>query len=112
MLAYQQAQGLGGGDDFLFLPEHENRQTAYKTLTRQFDVVLNATSLRVGKDDSQRTLYSLRHTAIMYRLLFGRDINLLTLAQNARTSVAMIERFYASQLEAGLVVSELHQRRQ
>ena len=56
-------------------------------------------------------LYSLRHTAIMYRLLFGGDINLLTLARNARTSVAMIERFYAAQLEGQLVVNELHQRR-
>jgi hypothetical protein len=112
LLDYQRQRGYGAETDFLFLPEHSNRQTAYRTLTRQFDVVLNDTSLRVGKDGSQRTLYSLRHTAIMYRLLFGGDINLLTLARNARTSVAMIERFYASQLEGHMVVSQLHQRRQ
>ncbi len=111
LLAYQQQRGFGGDDDYLFLPEHANRTTAYRTLTRQFDVVLNDTQLRVGNDGSQRTLYSLRHTAIMYRLMFGGDINLLTLARNARTSVAMIERFYASQLEAGHVISQLHQRR-
>jgi hypothetical protein len=111
LLDYQRQRGYGNDTDYLFLPEHENRQTAYRTLTRQFDVVLNDTSLRVGKDGSQRTLYSLRHTAIMYRLLFGGDINLLALARNARTSVAMIERFYASQLEGQLVVSQLHQRR-
>jgi hypothetical protein len=111
LLDYQRQRGYGDDTDFLFLPEHPNRTTAYRTLTRQFDVVLNDTLLRVGKDGSQRTLYSLRHTAIMYRLMFGGDINLLTLARNARTSVAMIERFYASQLEAGHVISQLHQRR-
>jgi hypothetical protein len=111
LLDFQKRRGYGQAEDFLFLPEHSNRQTAYRTLTRQFDVVLNDTALRVGKDGSQRTLYSLRHTAIMYRLMFGGDINLLTLARNARTSVGMIERFYASQLEAGHVVMQLHQKR-
>jgi hypothetical protein len=85
----------------------------------------NDTQLGVGKDGNQRTLYSLRHTAygirhtaygirhtaIIYRLLFGGDINLLSLARNARKSVTMIERFYASQLEDNLVTNELHQRR-
>jgi hypothetical protein len=71
----------------------------------------NDTQLRVGKDGNQRTLFSLRHTAIIYRLLFGGDINLLSLARNARKSVTMIERFYASQLEGNLVINELHQRR-
>lgn len=35
----------------------------------------------------ERALYSLRHTAIMYRLMFGDSINTLALARNARTSV-------------------------
>jgi len=69
----------------------------------------NDTQLHVGKDGTQRTLYSLRHTAIIYRLLFGGDINLLSLARNARKSVTMIERFYACQLEGNLVINELHQ---
>lgn len=40
-----------------------------------------------------RTLYSLRHTCITFRLLYGKRIDLITLARNARTSVEMIERF-------------------
>ena len=56
-------------------------------------------------------LYSLRHTAITFRLLFGRGIDLLTLARNARTSVEMIERFYASELSAEMNVALLHSRR-
>jgi hypothetical protein len=47
-----------------------------------------------------RTIYSLRHTAIMLRLIKGDNIDLLTLARNARTSVEMIDRFYARHLTA------------
>jgi len=36
---------------------------------------------------------------------------LLTLARNARTSVAMIERFYASRLEGSMMVNELHAKK-
>ena len=112
LLDYQRQRGYGAETDFLFLPEHSNRQTAYRTLTRQFDVVLNDTSLRVGKDGSQRTLYSLRHTSIMFRLLYGQGIDMLTLARNARTSVNMIERFYASSLSGEMNVGMLQSRRQ
>ncbi len=108
---YQEARGFGGNDDYIFQPEQNNRQTAYRVLTRQFDVVLTDTQLRKGRDGSQRTLYSLRHTAIMYRLIYGGEINLLSLARNARTSVAMIERFYASQLESSKLTKELHAKK-
>jgi hypothetical protein len=36
------------------------------------------------------TLCALRHTAIIYRLIYGGEINLLTLAWNARTSIGMV----------------------
>ncbi len=58
-----------------------------------------------------RTLYCLRHTAIMFRLLYGQGIDMLTLARNARTSVNMIERFYASSLSGEMNVGLLHSRR-
>jgi hypothetical protein len=61
--------------------------------------------------DRKRTLYSLRHTAIMYRLLYGQGIDTLTLARNARTSVQMIERFYASSLTGEMNVGMLHSKR-
>ena len=46
------------------------------------------------------------------RLLYGQGIDLLTLAKNARTSVEMIERFYASELNAEMNVGMLQSRRQ
>lgn len=76
-----------------------------------FRRLLEATNLRIGKRGQVRTLYSLRHTSIMFRLLYGRGIDLLTLARNARTSVEMIEKFYASELSAEMNVDLLHSRR-
>jgi hypothetical protein len=58
-----------------------------------------------------RTLYCLRHTSIMFRLLYGQGIDMLTLARNARTSVQMIERFYASALDGEMNVGMLQSRR-
>ncbi len=47
----------------------------------------------------------------MFRLLYGQGIDMLTLARNARTSVNMIERFYASNLSGEMNVGMLHSRR-
>jgi hypothetical protein len=73
--------------------------------------VLVATGLRLGQLGQTRTLYSLRHTAIMFRLLYGRGIDLLTLARNARTSVQMIEKFYAANLTAEMNIDLIQGRR-
>ena len=58
-----------------------------------------------------RTLYSLRHSAMTFRLLYGRKVDLLTLAKNARTSVEMVERFYSSNLDAEMNIDLLHGKR-
>ena len=55
-----------------------------------------------------RSLHCLRHTAISLRLLYGGHIDLLTSARNARTSVEMVECFYASQLSAEMNIALLH----
>ncbi len=107
---YQQRRGLGDDENYLFVPDMENRTYAYRHLTRQFDVLLAAIADQLT-GDGEKTLYSLRHTSIMFRLIYGGEINLLTLAKNARTSVAMIERFYASRLEGGMMVEELHKKK-
>jgi hypothetical protein len=67
--------------------------------------------MSVGVNDEKRSLYSLRHTAITFRLLYGRGIDLLTLARNARTSVEMIERFYSSNLTAEMNIELLQSKR-
>ena len=67
--------------------------------------------LTVSKSGESRTLYSLRHTAIMFRLLQGDKVDLLTLARNARTSVEMIDRFYAKHLTAEMNVQQFQSMR-
>lgn len=104
-------RGQNRPDDYVFLPEVGNRKTAMVLLDLYFRRVLEACDLRFGKRGQVRTLYSLRHTAITFRLLYGRGIDLLTLARNARTSVEMIERFYASELSAEMNIDLLHSRR-
>ncbi len=98
-------------DDYVFFPNLKNRDFAMQTMRRQFDVVLNACELKTAPSGEPRTLYSLRHTAIMFRLTLGGNIDLLTLARNARTSVQMIERFYARPLQAEMNVEQLQSMR-
>lgn len=105
------ALGLAKDDDFVFLPEVTKRHAAMWLLCRDFGKVLEDGGLRLNHLGRPRTLYSLRHTAIMFRLLYGKGIDLLTLARTARTSVAMIERFYASTLTAEMNIGLLHSRR-
>ena len=70
-----------------------------------------AVHLKTGEPGQARSLRSLRHTAIMFRLLYGKGIDLLTLARNARTSVKMIEDFYASNLTAEMSIGLLQSKR-
>jgi integrase len=104
-------RGLAGPDDYLFMPNIRDRAIAGHLTTKFFRQVLIALNLRKGSLGQNRTLYSLRHTAITFRLLYGKGIDLLTLAKNARTSVEMIERFYASELDPEMNVAMLHSRR-
>lgn len=101
ILARQKKAGYGKADDYVFQPEHkDNRDYALQQLSRQFDYVLRITGLKTDVRGENRTLYSLRHTAISQRLLNAEGLDLLTLARGARTSVEMIDRFYAKHLTA------------
>lgn len=91
-------ESLAEPDDYVFMPQYRNRDTALRELQHQFNYLLEDLGFKTGPQGEARTIYSLRHTSIMYRLLDGDKIDLLTLARNARTSVEMIERFYASKL--------------
>lgn len=107
----QQLVGYGGLDDYLFLPELRNRAYALAVLGWMFKNLLESLNLRDGPHGQARTLYSLRHTAITLRLLYGTGIDMLTLARNARTSVEMIERHYASALTAERNIGMLQSKR-
>jgi len=59
-----------------------------------FKTVLNAENLRFDREGRPRTAYSLRRTYICLRLMEGADI--YQIAKNCRTSVEMIEKYYAA----------------
>jgi hypothetical protein len=103
-----------GKEDFVFFPEitkDKERWKAMDRMGRQFDYIVKAAELKKSPSGEERTIYSLRHTAIMFRLTKGENIDLLTLARNARTSVEMIERFYARHLNAEMNIDKIQSMR-
>lgn len=108
---YHGAHGMARPDDFLFFPRESNRNYALAVLGWMFRRLLEELDLRLGPHGNPRTLYSLRHTAITFRLLYGHGIDILTLARNARTSVEMIEKHYASTLTGERNISMLQSKR-
>ena len=87
-------------EDYVFLPQYKDRKTALKNLQNQFDVLLNQLNLRISASGEERSMYSLRHTCITYRYMYGEKVDLLVLARNARTSPEMIDKHYASKFSA------------
>ncbi len=112
LLAQARANGHGGPDDYLFLPEEKDRTHALAILNFWLKWVLREAGISLTDTHGKaRTVYCLRHTAITFRLLYGQGIDMLTLARNARTSVNMIENFYASTLAGEMNVGMLQSRR-
>jgi integrase len=62
-----------------------------------FNGVLRRAQLKLDREGHPRTAYSLRHTYICMRLMEGADI--YQIAKNYRTSVEMIENFYAAHIK-------------
>ena len=112
LLRHTTAEGYGGSDDYVFLPAEKDRSYALAVLGFWFKWVMREAGLPLTDSMNRpRTLYCLRHTSIMFRLLYGQGIDMLTLARNARTSVQMVERFYASSLDGEMNVAMLQSRR-
>lgn len=74
-----------------------------------FDNVLEELNLKKDRDGQARTAYSLRHTYICMRLMEGADI--YAIAKNCRTSVEMIEKYYASHLKNMLDTTAINTRK-
>lgn len=112
LTAHNKETGRGvGAEDYVFFPNYPKRDYALKQLQRQFDVLMWNLGMGKGPNGEERTIYSLRHTCIMYRLMYGDGMDHVTLAHNARTSPEMINRFYASQLEGEDNIAMLQARR-
>ena len=110
--ARAQKNGYDSPEDYVFLPAEKDRVYALAVLGFWFKWVMREAGVSpVDSLGRLRTLYCLRHTSIMFRLLYGQGIDMLTLARNARTSVQMIERFYASALDGEMNVAMLQSKR-
>ncbi len=86
--------------DRLFLSSHREL----------FNAILDEQGLKFDRDGNRRTAYSLRHTYICLRLMEGADI--YQIAKNCRTSVEMIEKYYAVHLKTSIDAAAINVRRQ
>ena len=93
-------------DEYVFFPYYPNRTTMMSVWGKLFRAVLEKSKIEetTGKNIS---LYSLRHTSIMYRLMYGK-VDTLILAKNARTSQGVIEQFYGAHLTTAQARKQLH----
>ena len=82
----------------------------FPTIQRElFNTLLAELEMKNDREGNARTTYSLRHTYISLRLLEGADI--YQVAKNCRTSVEMIEKYYASHIKNMLDAGAINVRR-
>lgn len=79
------------------------------TQRQMMNTVLTELDLKFDREGQRRTAYSLRHTYICFRLMEGADI--YQIAKNCRTSVEMIEKYYAAHIENVLDTTLINVRR-
>lgn len=106
----QLQEGYGNDNDYVFFPKYNSKQGrtyVLDQLQRIFKCILEECGLYTNNYDETRSLYSLRHTAISFRLLESKDLDTLTLALNSRTSPEMIYRFYAKHLTSEMSVGKI-----
>ncbi|HEV2693071.1 MAG TPA: site-specific integrase [Verrucomicrobiae bacterium] len=72
--------------------------------------ILKELNLKFDREGNRRTAYSLRHTYISFRLMEGADI--YQIAKNCRTSVEMIEKYYAIHIHNTLDAAAINIRRE
>jgi integrase len=74
------------------------------------NAVLEDLGLKFDREGLRRSAYSLRHTYICLRLMEGADI--YQIAKNCRTSVEMIEKFYAAHIKNMIDAAAVNVRRE
>ena len=88
----------------------EPNQLLFPKIQRElFNTLLDELGMKHDREGNPRTSYSLRHTYICFRLMEGADI--YQVAKNCRTSVEMIEKYYASHIKNILDASAINVRR-
>jgi integrase len=105
----------GAVTPFERLRKRNNPQSSPETLLfgniqrELFNTLLDELGLKIDRDSQRRTAYSLRHTYICMRLMEGADI--YQVAKNCRTSVEMIEKYYAAHIKNILDASAINVRK-
>jgi hypothetical protein len=69
----------------------------------------NMASGKLDRDGNRRAAYSLRHTYICMRLMEGAEI--YQIAKSCRTSVELIEKYYASHIKDRLDAAVINIRK-
>lgn len=87
-------------------PDDRLFPTLYRGLLNK---ILEEENLKVDREGNRRTAYSLRHSYICFRLMEGADI--YQIAKNCRTSVEMIEKYYASHIQNSINAAAINVRR-
>lgn len=97
-------------DDYLFLPQYSNRPYAARVFRQQFNHLLKVAGLKKDSNGRSHQVYDLRHTGLAMRTLLSKGkADLLILAQNAGTSIDMLERFYLQNLpRSNETIANLH----
>ena len=111
ILARQKKEKTYKSNGYVFMPEYENRTYGLRQLQRQFNFLLETTNLKFDSQEKERTLYSLRHSALMLRCIESENLDLLTLARNARTSPEMLNRFYLKYLTPEMNIDKLQSQK-
>ncbi|MDB9700198.1 hypothetical protein OAB24_00245 [Gammaproteobacteria bacterium] len=83
-------------EDYLFAPQYKNRRTAMRYMSNMFAQALRELNMNKGKLGEDRTLYSLRHTSLIFNLS-QPNVDLLDIARRADTSMKMIQDYYYPQ---------------
>ena len=101
VLPFERVRARRGGDA---------REAVFGRVQRGLlNTILTELDLKFDREGNRRTAYSLRHTYICLRLLEGADI--YQVAKNCRTSVEMIETFYAAHLKDMIDATAVNVRR-
>lgn len=74
-----------------------------------FNALLDELRMKTDREGRRRTAYSLRHTYISTRLMAGADI--YQVAKNCRTSVEMVETYYAAHIKNVIDASAINVRK-
>lgn len=111
ILALREKQGIVVSDeDYLFMPEYRNRDTAYRKLTLQLDKILEVANLKQTDTDVDRAMGSLRSSSLMFLAKANTSIRSDVIAKNARTSQDMLDAHYLSTIDNKDFANALHMK--